>query len=105
MLKLYKDGQCPSMMIVAFDSEEQPALKSAARPIIRTGSGISALSTEHTDQIPVSSRKSSMSDEALLAIKLHDEMKLGTSFEECIRIAKANQCDESASIKHLFEKT
>lgn len=108
MIKLYKDGQCPSMMIVAIDNVEEPF---ASAPVIRTGSGISALSaalTSNSDQIPCSTickpSVTSTTAEAVLAIKLFDKMKLGKSFEECMRIARTHQCDETAAIKHLCEK-
>ena len=70
------------MMIVAFEDHEQPA----------------HIQTDKHARIP----KESV--EAQLAVKLFEVMKLGRSFEECIRVVREQQGDETKSIAHLIEK-
>ena len=58
------------MMIVAMDDHENPV---HSKPQIKTGSGLKELSSE---------------TESTLALKLFEVMKLGKSFEECMRVVR-----------------
>ena len=82
------------MMIVSCEIEEQHKVS------IQTGSGLNRL-LKNSDQNIKKIQK--IETETEMAARLYEILKLGKSFEECMRVVRES-VDETSAISHLMEK-